>query len=49
MQKRRVGIIDILGKSFSKKIFSRYSRANNQCIMPQVVAICCEQTGMAMA
>ena len=45
MQKRRVGIIDILGKSDSKKIFSRYSRANNQCIMPQVVALWCEQAG----
>ncbi len=45
MRKYRVGIIDILGKSVSKRAFARYSRANNMSIMPQVVAVWCEDLG----
>ena len=45
MRKLKVAVIDILGKSTSKKAFSRYSRPNNQSIMPQVVAVWCEELG----
>ena len=45
MQKLKVGVIDILGKSVSKKAFSKYSRANGASIMPQVVAAWCEELG----
>ena len=45
MQRKRIGVIDILGKSASKRIFSRYSRANNMSIMPQVIAVWAEQLG----
>ncbi len=45
MRKLKIGIIDILGKSASKKPYSRHMRANNQSIMPQVVAVWCEELG----
>ncbi len=45
MRKLTVAVIDILGKSTSRKAFSRYSRPNNQSIMPQVVAVWCEELG----
>ena len=39
MRKLKVGIIDILGKSATKKTWFRFIRANNMSIMPQVVAV----------
>lgn len=45
MSKLRVGVVDILSKSVSKKPYSRFMRANNQSIMPQVVAAWCERDG----
>jgi len=45
MHKRKVAIIDILGKSRSRAAFSRYARPNNQSIMPQVVAVWAEELG----
>ncbi|MFQ5568598.1 MAG: radical SAM protein [Rhodothermales bacterium] len=44
MRKLQIGIIDILGKS-PGNLFARYSRPNNQSIMPQVVAVWCEELG----
>ena len=45
MGKLKVGIIDILGKSATRKAWSRFIRANNTSIMPQVVAVWCEELG----
>lgn len=45
MRKLKVGVVDILGKSASRKAYSRFMRANNQNIMPQVVAAWCEELG----
>ena len=45
MRKLKVGIIDILGKSRSKKAWSRFIRANNTSIMPQVLAVWCQELG----
>ena len=43
MRKLKVAVIDILGKSASKKAYSRHMRANNQSIGPQIVAVWCEE------
>ena len=45
MRKLKVGIIDILGKSATRKAWSRFIRASNTSIMPQVVAVWCEELG----
>ena len=45
MRKLTVGIIDILGKSTSRKGYSRYMRANFSSVMPQVVAVWCAELG----
>ncbi len=45
MRKLKISVIDILGKSASRKPYSRYMRVNNQSIMPQVVAVWCEELG----
>ena len=45
MRKLNVAVVDILGKSASKKAYSRHMRANNQSIGPQVVAVWCEELG----
>ncbi len=45
MRKLTVGVVDFLSKSASKKTYSRFIRANNQSIMPQVVAVWCEELG----
>ncbi len=45
MKKRAVGVIDILGKSTARSVWSRFIRANNTSIMAQVVAIWCEELG----
>jgi hypothetical protein len=41
----RVGILDLLGKEPPKNAYSRVWRANATSIMPQVVAVWCEQEG----
>src|SRR5688572_29060818 len=41
----RIGIIDLLGKEPPRNGYSRLMRANNTSIMPQVVAVWCEQEG----
>ena len=45
MRKLTIGVVDFLTKSASKKTYSRFIRANNQSIMPQVVAVWCEELG----
>ena len=45
MRKLKVAVIDILGKSASKKAYSRHMRPNNQSIGPQIVAAWCEELG----
>ncbi len=49
MRKLKVGVIDILGKAVSKNALHRLRtmmvRPNNQSIMPQVVAVWCEELG----
>ncbi|HEX2201693.1 MAG TPA: radical SAM protein [Longimicrobium sp.] len=41
----RIGIIDLLGKEPPRNGYSRLMRANNTSIMPQVVAVWCEEEG----
>ena len=41
----RIGVIDLLGKEPPKNGYSRFMRMNNASIMPQVVAVWCEQEG----
>ncbi|MCH8960097.1 MAG: hypothetical protein IH820_01885, partial [Bacteroidetes bacterium] len=45
MRKLRVGIIDVIGKSASQTLNARTMRANLASIMPQVVAVWCEEEG----
>ncbi len=45
MRKLRIGIIDILGKKPIYSIYTQIMRANHASIMPQVVAVWCEQQG----
>ena len=45
MSKLRVGVIDVIGKSASQTLNSRTMRANLASIMPQVVAVWCEEEG----
>ena len=45
MRKLKVAVVDILGKSASRKSYSRHMRANNQSIGPQLVAVWCEELG----
>ena len=45
MRKLRVGIIDVIGKSASQTLNARTMRANLYSIMPQVVAVWCEEEG----
>ncbi len=41
----RIGIVDLLGKEPPKNAYSRFMRANNTSIMPQVVGVWCEEEG----
>ncbi|MFQ5568144.1 MAG: B12-binding domain-containing radical SAM protein [Rhodothermales bacterium] len=49
MRKLNIGVIDILGKTTSRHLLRRlrslFIRPNNQSIMPQVVAVWCEELG----
>lgn len=45
MRKLKVGVIDLLKKSYSKKLFSRYSAGQAMSVMPQVIAAWCAQEG----
>ncbi len=45
MRKLRVGIIDLVTKGPERGLFSRVMNANLVSIMPQVVAVWCEQQG----
>ena len=45
MRKLRVGVIDVIGKSASQTLNARTMRANLASIMPQVVAVWCEEEG----
>lgn len=45
MPKLRIAVIDVLGKSPSRALYARAMRANLASIMPQVVAVWCEQAG----
>ena len=41
----RIGVIDLLGKEPPRNGYSRLMRPNNTSIMPQVVAVWCEEEG----
>ena len=44
-KKLRIGVLDLAARAPTKKMFSRIMRANLASIMPQVVAVWCEQAG----
>src|SRR4030095_12756160 len=45
MRKLRIGIIDLVSKGPTRALFARVMNANFAAIMPQVVAVWCEQAG----
>ncbi len=45
MRKHRVGIIDLLSRSTINNLYARTMRANLAAIMPQVLAVWCEEEG----
>src|SRR3990172_12869644 len=45
MRKLRIGIIDLVSKRPTKALFARVMNANFASIMPQVIAVWCEQKG----
>ncbi len=45
MRKLRIGIIDVLSRSTSRNLYARTMRANLASIMPQVLAVWCEEEG----
>jgi hypothetical protein len=45
MRKRRIGIIDLVSKGPTHALFARVMNANLASIMPQVIAVWCEQEG----
>ena len=45
MRKLRVGIVDLVAKGPNRSLFGRIMNANFAAIMPQVIAVWCEQEG----
>ena len=45
MRKLRIGIIDLVAKGPTRAMFARVMNANLASIMPQVIAVWCEQEG----
>src|SRR6266568_7338082 len=45
MRKRRIGIIDLVSKGPTHALYARVMNANLASIMPQVIAVWCEQEG----
>jgi hypothetical protein len=45
MRKLRIGIIDLVSKGPTRALFARLMNANFAAIMPQVIAVWCEQQG----
>jgi hypothetical protein len=45
MRKLRIGIIDLVAKGPTRALFARVMNANFAAIMPQVIAVWCEQEG----
>ena len=45
MRKRRIGIIDLVSKGPTRALYARVMNANLASIMPQVIAVWCEQEG----
>jgi len=45
MRKLRIGIIDLVAKGPTRALFARVMNANLASIMPQVIAVWCEQEG----
>ena len=45
MRKRRIGIIDLVSKGPTRALYARVMNANLASIMPQVIAVWCEQAG----
>src|SRR5258705_11774343 len=45
MRKLRIGIIDLVSKGPTRAMFARVMNANFAAIMPQVLAVWCEQLG----
>jgi hypothetical protein len=45
VRKLRIGIIDLVAKGPTRAVFARVMHANLASIMPQVIAVWCEQAG----
>lgn len=45
MRKLRIGIIDLVTKAPTRALYARLMNANMASIMPQVVAVWCEEEG----
>src|SRR2546427_10015382 len=45
MRKRRIGIIDLVSKGPTRALYARVMHANLASIMPQVIAVWCEEMG----
>ena len=45
MRKLRIGIIDLVSKGPTRAMFARVMNANFAAIMPQVIAVWCEEQG----
>ena len=45
MRRRRVGVVDLVGNRPAPGLWNRLMKPNFASIMPQVVAVWCEQTG----
>ena len=45
MQKLRIGVIDLVAKGPTRSLFPRIMNANLASIMPQIIALWCEQEG----
>ena len=45
MRKLRVGVIDLVAKGPTRSLFPRVMNANLASIMPQIIALWCEQEG----
>ena len=45
MRKLRIGIIDVISRGPIETLYARAMRANLSAIMPQVLAVWCEEEG----
>ena len=45
LRRRRIGILDLVTKSSRNSLYGRLMNANLASIMPQVLAVWCEEAG----